>query len=104
MVTAPQLYFHIKNIFENNRIENPQFEAMCVVEHIFRKNLGTLLLEKPLPPKSKLNLRIISLTEGSVASRYSIFWGNGSFSVCLFMSAAEFLFQDRIPKRWLRQS
>ena len=37
MVTAPQLYFHIKNIFENNRIENPQFEAMCVVEHIFRK-------------------------------------------------------------------
>ena len=46
MVTAPQLYFHIKNIFENNRIENPQFEAMCVVEHIFRKKLGTLLLEK----------------------------------------------------------
>ena len=104
MVTAPQLYFHIKNIFENNRIENPQFEAMCVVEHIFRKKLGTLLLEKPFAAEEQIKFAIISLTEGSAATRYSIFCGNGSFSVCLFMSAAEFLFQDRIPKRWLRQS
>lgn len=55
MVTAPQLYFHIKNIFENNRIENPQFEAMCVVEHIFRKKLGTLLLEKPFAAEEQIN-------------------------------------------------
>lgn len=54
MVTAPQLYFHIKNIFENNRIENPQFEAMCVVEHIFRKKLGTLLLEKPFAAEEQI--------------------------------------------------
>ena len=54
MVTAPQLYFHIKNIFENNRIENPQFEAMCVVEHIFRKKLGILLLEKPFAAEEQI--------------------------------------------------
>ena len=54
MVTAPQLYFHIKNIFENNRIENPQFEAMCVVEHIFRKKLGNLLLEKPFAAEEQI--------------------------------------------------
>lgn len=54
MVTAPQLYFHIKNIFENNRIENPKFEAMCVVEHIFRKKLGTLLLEKPFAAEEQI--------------------------------------------------
>lgn len=52
MVTAPQLYFHIKNIFEQNSVESPQFEAMCVVEHIFKRKLNTLLLEKiPATPE-----------------------------------------------------
>lgn len=46
MVTAPQLYFHIKSIFEQNSVESPQFEAMCVVEHIFKRKLNALLLEK----------------------------------------------------------
>ncbi len=46
-MTAPELYFHIRNIFEKNTIESSQFEAMCVIEHIFKKRLNTLLLEKP---------------------------------------------------------
>lgn len=58
---------------------------MCVVEHIFRKSLALFCLKSLLPPKSKLNLRIISLTEGSAASRYSIFWGNGSFRSAFYV-------------------
>lgn len=54
MVTAPELYFHIKKTFENNRIESPQFEAMCVAEHIFQKKLGALLLEKPVATDEQL--------------------------------------------------
>lgn len=55
MVTAPQLYFHIKNIFEKNALESPQFEAMCIVEHIFRKKLNSLLLEKTPASAEQVN-------------------------------------------------
>lgn len=55
MVTAPQLYFHIKNIFEKNALESPQFEAMCIVEHIFRKKLNFLLLEKTPASAEQVN-------------------------------------------------
>lgn len=47
MVTAPELYFHVKKIFEQNGIESASFEAMCVLEHIFGRKLNQLLLERP---------------------------------------------------------
>lgn len=47
LLTAPEVYLHIKNIFEKNGIESPQFEAMCLIEHIFKKKLSSLLLTKP---------------------------------------------------------
>ncbi len=46
MVTAPELYFHLKRIFERNRLESPQFEAMCIIEHIFGEKLEKILLNK----------------------------------------------------------
>lgn len=55
MVTAPELYFHIKSIFEKNDVESPQFEAMCVIEHIFKKKLNTLLLNKPEVSAHQIN-------------------------------------------------
>ena len=47
LLTAPEIYLHIKSIFEKNGIESPQFEAMCLIEHIFGKKLSSLLLTKP---------------------------------------------------------
>ena len=93
MVTAPQLYFHIKNIFENNRIENPQFEAMCVVEHIFRKKLGTLLLEKPFAAEEQIKFADNIAYRRISGEPLQYLLGEWEFLVCLFMSAAEFLFQ-----------
>lgn len=46
-MTAPELYFHAKKIFECNNIESASFEAMCILEHVFGKKLSVLLLEKP---------------------------------------------------------
>ena len=46
MVTAPELYFHLRKILEKNKIESSQFEAMCIVEHIFGTKLQKLLLDK----------------------------------------------------------
>ncbi len=47
MVTAPELYFHLKKVLENNEIESSQFEAMCIMEHIFGCRLQKLLFGKP---------------------------------------------------------
>lgn len=47
LLSAPEVYLHIKSIFEKNGIESPQFEAMCLIEHIFKKRLSSLLLTKP---------------------------------------------------------
>lgn len=55
MVTAPQLYFHIKKIFENNGLESPQFEAMCIAEHIFGKKLDRLLMDRTEATSDQVN-------------------------------------------------
>lgn len=46
MVTAHELYFHLRKVLERNNIESPQFEAMCIVEHLFDKKLQQLLLDR----------------------------------------------------------
>ncbi len=55
MVTAPELYFHAKKIFECNNIESASFEAMCILEHVFGKKLSVLLLEKPTASEEQKN-------------------------------------------------
>ncbi len=45
-MTAQKLYFHVKNVLENNGIENAQFEAMCIIEHVLKKRLNRLFIEK----------------------------------------------------------
>lgn len=55
MVTAPQLYFHIKKALENNGIDDPQFEAMCISEHIFRKKLAHILIERQQASAEQVN-------------------------------------------------
>lgn len=45
-MTASELYFHLRKILEKNKIESSQFEAMCIVEHIFGTRLQKLLLDK----------------------------------------------------------
>ncbi len=58
----------------------------CASSSIYsEKSLALFCLKSLLPPKSKLNLRIISLTEGSAASRYSIFWGMGVFGLPFYV-------------------
>lgn len=46
-MTAPELYQHIKKVLENHGTESSQFDAMCIVEHVFGKRLNRILLEKP---------------------------------------------------------
>lgn len=46
MVTAPELYFHLRKVLEKNEIESSQFEAMCIIEHIFGQRLQKLLMDK----------------------------------------------------------
>lgn len=55
MVTASELYFHAKKIFERNNIESASFEAMCILEHVFGKKLSVLLLEKPTASEEQKN-------------------------------------------------
>lgn len=55
MVTAPELYFHVKKIFECNNLESASFEAMCILEHVFGKKLSVLLLEKPTASEERKN-------------------------------------------------
>lgn len=55
MVTASELYFHVKKIFECNNLESASFEAMCILEHVFRKKLSVLLLEKPTASEEQKN-------------------------------------------------
>lgn len=50
-MTAPQLYAHLKNMLRQNGIESPEFEAMCILEHISGKKLSRLLLERPEMPQ-----------------------------------------------------
>lgn len=45
-MTASELYIHIKKILENNNIETPQFEAMCMIENIFGKKLNRILIDR----------------------------------------------------------
>ena len=45
-MTASELYFHLKKIFEQNNLDSPQFEAMCIAEHIFEMKLNRIFLEK----------------------------------------------------------
>lgn len=54
-MTAPQLYFHAKKMLETGGIESAQFEAMCIIEHIFGKKLNMLLLEKPDASEEQIN-------------------------------------------------
>ena len=54
-MTAPELYFHAKKIFECNNIESASFEAMCILEHVFGKKLSVLLLEKPTTSEEQKN-------------------------------------------------
>lgn len=54
-MTAPELYFHAKKIFERNNIESASFEAMCVLEHVFGKKLSVLFLEKPTASEEQKN-------------------------------------------------
>ena len=54
-MTAPELYFHVKKIFEQNGIESASFEAMCVLEHIFGKKLNRLLLERTEASKEQID-------------------------------------------------
>lgn len=46
MVTATELYFHLKKILGNNGIQSNQFEAMCIIEHIFGERLEKILINK----------------------------------------------------------
>lgn len=55
MVTAPELYFHAKKIFECSQIESASFEAMCIIEHVFGKKLASLLLEKTTASEEQKN-------------------------------------------------
>lgn len=55
MVTAPQLYLHIKKVFENNGLESPQFEAMCITEHIFGKRLDRLFMDRTDATSEQVN-------------------------------------------------
>lgn len=55
MVTASELYFHIKKVFEQGKIESSSFEAMCVIEEIFGRKLPQLLLEKSEASEQQLN-------------------------------------------------
>lgn len=54
-MTAPELYFHAKKIFECNNIESASFESMCILEHVFGKKLSVLLLEKPTASEEQKN-------------------------------------------------
>ncbi len=45
-MTAPELYFHLRKVLEKNKIESSQFEAMCMIEHVFGEKLQKLLLDK----------------------------------------------------------
>ncbi len=45
-MTAPELYFHLRKVLEKNKIESSQFEAMCIVEHIFGEKLQKLLIDR----------------------------------------------------------
>lgn len=55
MVTAHALYFHIKNSLEKNGIESPQFEAMCIIEHIFGKKIDMLLIDRSEASAEQVN-------------------------------------------------
>lgn len=54
-MTAPELYFHLRKILEKNEIEASQFEAMCIVEHIFGCSLQKLLLDKLPASQEQVN-------------------------------------------------
>lgn len=54
-MTASELYFHIKKVFEQGKIESSSFEAMCVIEEIFGRKLPQLLLEKSEASEQQLN-------------------------------------------------
>lgn len=45
-MTAAELYFHLRKVLEKNKIESSQFEAMCIVEHVFGEKLNKLLIDR----------------------------------------------------------
>ena len=55
MVTAPELYSHIRKVLTNGGIEDAEFEAMCVTEHIFRKKLPQILMSREKVTKEQIN-------------------------------------------------
>lgn len=55
-MNAPELYFHLKKVLEKNGIESPQFEAMCIIEHIFSQKLAHILLDKSEASTEQISL------------------------------------------------
>ena len=54
-MTAPELYFHLKKTLDKNGIPSPQFEAMCIAEHIFGKRLPEIMLERQEASEEQIN-------------------------------------------------
>ena len=54
MVTAKELYFHIKKTLEQNKIDSFQFESMCIVEEIFNMKLEKILLSSIIVSEEQL--------------------------------------------------
>ena len=55
MVTAPEVYSHIRKVLSNGGIESAEFEAMCMTEHIFKKKLPQILMSRENVTKEQLN-------------------------------------------------
>lgn len=55
MVTALKLYAHIKAVLEKNAVENSQFEAKCITEHVFNKSLNKLLTDRSNASEEQVN-------------------------------------------------
>ena len=54
-MTAPELYFHLKKTLEKNGIPSPQFEAMCIAEHIFKMKLAQIMLSRQVITSEQTN-------------------------------------------------
>lgn len=55
MVTAPEVYSHIRKVLTNGSIESAEFEAMCLTEHIFKKKLPQILMGHDTATKEQIN-------------------------------------------------
>lgn len=47
-MTVSELFVHLRRVLEKNEIESSKFEAMCIIEHIFKERLQKLLFGRTI--------------------------------------------------------